>query len=289
MAFKIGWGRAPLGRRWRFADGRTGADLWNLYPRLYTDAYYRFATERRPEALTFSRAGFAGSQTAPAHWAGDENSTWEAFRHSILAGLSAGISGILFWGWDLGGFSGPLPSAELYLRATAMAAFCPIMQYHSEYQQYREPALYRTPWNVQALTGDHRVIPFFRHFVNLRHNLMPYLWREAQFSAQSGQPMLRTLFRPQVAPYQYFLGRDLLVCPVVEPGRETWPCALPPGEWADLWTGTRYSGDQVVTLAAPLDRIPVFVRAGAQIPVAMRQEWGEAVPLSATPTRVLTF
>ncbi|MBZ0307827.1 MAG: hypothetical protein K8I82_17295, partial [Anaerolineae bacterium] len=232
-------------------------------PKLYVDMYYQFSIEKKHgDALMFSRAGFVGSQTAPAHWAGDENSTWDAYRHSILAGLSAGLSGILFWGWDIAGFSGETPSAELYLRSTAMAAFCPIMQYHSEYNQHRENRD-RTPWNIQNRTGDAQVIPTFRHFVNVRSQLMPYIWQEAQFSAQSGQPMMRALhlYDSHASPYQYYFGRDLLVSPVVEPDVDQWPVYLPEGKWVDFWTKTPYTGGRTYTISAPLDQIPVFWRS----------------------------
>lgn len=265
--FKTDGGEHLWGESVRFHDGRDGAAVWNVYPQLYTQAYYDFATARR-EAVTFSRAGFTGSQRAPLHWAGDENSTWDAFRHSILAGLSAGISGIPFWGWDIGGFSGEIPTAELYLRAAAMAAFCPVMQYHSEYNAHRQPSNDRTPWNIQARTGDLRVIPSFRHFVQTRARLLPYLWQEAQHTAASGQPMMRAvqITHPAASPYDYYFGRDLLVAPVVEPGVHQWPVALPPGDWRDFWTDALYTGSRTLMVDAPLDRIPVFVRAGAVLP-----------------------
>jgi alpha-glucosidase (family GH31 glycosyl hydrolase) len=292
--FKTDGGEHLWGSDTWFADGRRGDELWNLYPQLYSEAYYRFACEKRGgDALTFSRAGFVGSQCSPAHWAGDENSTWDAFRHSVLAGLSAGISGIPFWGWDLAGFSGEIPSAELYLRAAAMAAFCPIMQYHSEYNQHREPCRDRTPWNIQARTGDERVIPVFRFFVNVRHNLMPYIWQEAQYAAQTGQPMMRALalWERQASPYQYFFGRDLLVCPVTEEGVSSWPVFLPEGEWLDLWTRERWVGGQEVEVPAPLDRIPVFVRAGTTLPVCWGPDkrWGDYVPLSAVASDLVSY
>ncbi len=279
-----------------FGDGRTGVDVWNEYPKHYTQAYYDFANaHRNNQALTFSRAGFTGSQTSPAHWAGDENSTWDAYRHSVLAGLSAAASGISFWGWDIGGFSGEIPSAELYLRSTAMAAFCPIFQYHSEYNAHRIPRNDRTPWNIQARTGDERVIAIFRFFNNVRLNLMPYIWQEAQHSAQSGEPMMRALKwsdpDPRVADAQYFFGRSLLICPVVEPGISQAEIYLPDGTWYDLWTGKSYSGNTVHPIETPLDRIPVFVRENALIPVQMAEsgQLGDAVSLSAHANATLKF
>lgn len=264
--FKTDGGEHLWGADTHFADGRTGAELWNDYPRLYTQAYYDFATSKR-DAITFSRAGFAGSQRSPLHWAGDENSTWEAFQHSVFAGLSASISGIPFWGWDFGGFSGDIPSAELYLRAASMAVFCPVFQYHAEFNQHREPNRDRTPWNIQERTGDERVLPIFRDLMDVRQKLMPYIWAEAQHSASSGEPMMRALqlWYPEASSYQYFFGRDLLVCPIVEAGITRAPVYLPSGEWRDLWTDTLYTGGTTVEIDTPLDRIPVFVRAASPL------------------------
>ena len=290
--FKTDGGEHLWGLDVQFADGTSGAETWNRYPQLYTEAYYRFAAERR-ESLMFSRAGFTGSQRSPSHWAGDENSTWDAFRHSILAGLSAGLSGIAFWGWDIGGFSGAIPTAELYLRAAAMAAFCPIFQIHSEYNPKRDPKMDRTPWNMQLRTGEASIIPTFRFFNHVRRNLMPYLWQEAQYSARTGEPMMRALrvTEPAASDYQYFLGRDLLVCPVVEPDVTHTNVLLPPGQWSDLWTGQTFSGGQVITVDVPLDRIPVYARAGATLPVRLPPggTLGNPVELSGEPNTILSF
>jgi len=264
--FKTDGGEHLWGANTHFADGRTGAELWNEYPKQYTQAYYDFSNRKR-EAITFSRAGFAGSQRSPLHWAGDENSTWDAFKHSILAGLSAGISGIPFWGWDFGGFSGEIPSAELYLRAAAMAVFCPVFQYHAEFNQHREPNRDRTPWNIQERTGDARVLPIFRDLMRVRQRLMPYIWQEAQHSAASGEPMMRALqlWYPGASPYQYFFGRDLLVCPVVDADVTRCSVFLPPGQWRNLWTDGLYTGNTTIELDVPLERIPVFVTASSGI------------------------
>jgi len=203
----------------------------------------------------------------PAHWAGDEASTWAGFRASITAGITAGASGVFFWGWDLGGFSGEIPDAELYLRAAAMATFCPILQYHSEYNHHRRPSRDRTPWNIAERTGDPRVLPGYRTLARLRDRLVPYLANEAQRSVQQRVPLMRALCfdwpddeRIWESPHQYLLGDSLLVAPVVEPGIEEWPVYLPDGAWKDVWTGEDLAGGQVVTRPAPLGRIPVFRR-----------------------------
>ncbi|MBC7871880.1 MAG: hypothetical protein H7Y09_13635 [Chitinophagaceae bacterium] len=259
--FKTDGGEHLWGAETRFADGRRGDELWNQYPERYTAAYYDFAKEKRG-GITFSRAGYIGSQHSPLHWAGDENSTWEAFRHSILAGLNAAVSGIPFWGWDFAGFSGAIPTVELYLRAAAMAVFCPVMQYHSEYNPQRYPSRDRTPWNIQALTGDEQVIPVFKQLMAVRERLLPYIWKEAQHTASTGEAMMRPLqlWYKEASPYQYYFGRDLLICPIVEVDVSQAVCFLPPGEWVDFWTNQHFKGGEFVETDAPLERIPVFRR-----------------------------
>ncbi|RLC67731.1 MAG: glycosyl hydrolase family 31 [Chloroflexi bacterium] len=273
--FKTDGGEHLWGRELRFADGRRGDELWNLYPNLYVGAHHRFVQEKRQgDGITFSRAGFTGAQAYPCHWAGDENSTWEAFRASILAGLNAGISGIPFWGWDLAGFSGEIPSAELYLRAAAMAAFCPIMQYHSEFNEHRLPCRDRTPWNVAERTGDPDVISVYRFYANVRMNLLPYIYSEAWHSARTGLPLMRATWLEypddpicRDLEDQYFFGRALLVAPVLKAGARHRRVYLPQGRWFDLWSQAVYEGASWISYAAPRDVVPVFVREGAVLPI----------------------
>ncbi len=266
--FKTDGGEHLWGRDVVFANGLRGDEGLNLYPNLYVGAYHKFARQKRNgDALTFSRAGFTGAQAFPCHWAGDENSTWEAFRASLRAGLNAGLSGIPFWGWDIAGFSGEIPTAELYLRSAAMAAFCPIMQYHSEFNDHRKPLRDRTPWNIAERTGQPEVLDIYRHFVKTRMKLLPYIVEEAKHCASTGEPLMRPLFLdwhtdPQVWQIvdQYCFGRGLLVAPVLESGVNERRLYLPEGEWQDFWTGEKFSGGQWVTVPAPLERIPVFQR-----------------------------
>jgi alpha-glucosidase (family GH31 glycosyl hydrolase) len=267
--FKTDGGEHAWGDDLRYADGSRGDAANNRYPVAYAAAYHELLAGSGRDGITFSRAGFTGSAAYPCHWAGDEDSTWEAFRASVTAGLTAGASGIFFWGWDLAGFSGEIPSAELYLRAAAMACFCPIMQYHSEFNHHRQPSRDRTPWNIAARTGDVRVLPIYRRFAELREALLPYLTEQAALSLKTSKPLMRALFFDASDdteiwrwPYEYFLGDDLLVAPVTEPDVESWQVYLPRGEWIDAWTGETHLGALVVNRRAPLQEIPVYVRPG---------------------------
>ena len=276
--FKTDGGEHPWGHDLRYADGSRGDAGNNLFAVRYAAAYHELLAECGVDGVTFSRAGFTGSAAYPAHWSGDEDSTWEAYRAAVTAGLTAASSGIFFWGWDLAGFSGEIPDAELYLRATAMACFCPIMQYHSEFNHHRSPSRDRTPWNIAERTGDDRVLPVFRRFAKLRERLVPYLVEQAARSVESGRPLMRPLFfdygddeRIWSYPRQYQLGDDLLVAPVTDPGAATWRVYLPAGEWADLFTGERHMGPVVVERPVPLDEIPVYLRLPGS--PALPAEW----------------
>jgi alpha-glucosidase (family GH31 glycosyl hydrolase) len=225
--------------------------------------------------VTFSRAGFTGSQGLPAHWAGDEDSTWEAYRASLVAGLSSGASGVAFWGWDIAGFSGELPTAELYKRAVAMAAFCPIMQYHSEHNEHRSPLADRTPWNVAEHRDDPEVLQTYAFYARLRMNLIPYLFGLGHEAARSGLPLMRALALEfpddQVAAAvddQFLLGPDLLVAPVLEPGLVERRVYLPEGDWHELWSGSAIASGWTA-VPTPAGELPVYLRGGACLPLWM--------------------
>jgi alpha-glucosidase (family GH31 glycosyl hydrolase) len=273
--FKTDGGEHLWGNDLRFHDGRRGAELINAYPRLYSQMYFDALQAAGREGVTFSRAGFAGSQNAPCHWAGDENSTFEAFRYSIVAGLSAGLSGIPFWGWDIGGFSGPLPSSELFLRATGMAVFCPIMQYHSEYNAFRPPLRDRTPWNIAEQNNTPWLIEAYAKLARLRMELLPYIQAAGRQSAQTGEPMMRALvldwpddLNCRRIEDEYLFGAVYLVAPVVEEGMSSRDVYLPAGQWRDFWDGPDAplltGGQWLKDYPAPLLEKPVLVfeRAG---------------------------
>ena len=268
--FKTDGGEHAWGEELRFADGSRGDTTNNLYPNLYAQAYHRLLDEVGREGVTFSRAGFTGAGTTPCHWAGDEDSTWEAYRAAIPAGLSAGVSGVFAWGWDHGGFSGEIPTAELYLRTGAMAMLCPIMQYHAEYNHHRSPSNDRTPWNIAERHDDPSVLAIYRRFTQIRERLVGHLHEQYDRGVAAGLPLMRALALtwpddPEVwaHPLQYTLGDHLLVAPVTEPGVDAWTVYLPAGTWTDVWSGEVHDGGRTITVPAPLDQIPAFATADA--------------------------
>ena len=266
-----------------FADGRRVAEAHNDFPNLYEETYHELL--RGSGGVTFSRAGYTGAQRYPIHWAGDQVSNFSELKAQLTAGLSLGLSGVPFWGFDIGGFAGNFPTTELYLRSAAFGAFAPVMQFHSEPrggQYYMVQRNHwnndRSPWNMAAANQDDTIVPVYRLFANLRMNLLPYIWREAQHCSETSRPMMAHLiydYSGDIAVRniedEYLFGRDLLVAPVITegtPGREVY---LPDGVWYDLWTGKKHGGKHRIYYPCPIDRIPVFVREGAAIPVNMNR------------------
>jgi alpha-D-xyloside xylohydrolase len=272
--FKTDGGEFLFGSDLTLYNGIKGEAAHNLYPNFYVKAYQAFMKEKGINGVTFSRAGFAGSQAVPIHWAGDQLSSFSELRAQLNAGISAGLSGILFWGFDIGGFAGPLPGAELYLRATAMAAFCPIMQWHAEPRsgQYGGRAGEnndRSPWNLARVHDDPSILEIAAAFARMRMELMPYIWSEAQYAAEHSRPLMAHLiydFPDDPTVYgisdQYMLGRELLVAPIVHEGMRARRVYIPAGNWFDFFDGLPVEGGQWIEADCPLSGIPVFRRGG---------------------------
>ncbi|MDR1078505.1 MAG: glycoside hydrolase family 31, partial [Propionibacteriaceae bacterium] len=268
--FKTDGGEHALGAGLRYNDGARGDDGNNLNPVRYAQTYADLLRCEGKPPVTFSRAGYTGSQSQGAFWAGDEDSTWEGFRASIRAGITLSACGVVYWGWDIAGFSGPPPTPELYLRAGAASVFMPIMQYHSEYNHHRSPLRDRTPWNIAAASGDAEVVDDFRALVELRERLVPYLAAQAGRAIATDKPLMRALFfdhphDPEIwrHPLQWRLGDALLVAPATEAGATSWEVYLPAGsDWTDVWTGQTHPGGAVVVRPLPTrTSIPVYCRS----------------------------
>lgn len=270
--FKTDGGEHAWGSGLKYTDGSLGLDKNNLFAKFYAQAFHELFQSLHRDALTFSRAGFTGSQKYPTFWAGDENSTWKAFKASINAGITASASGFFFWGWDIGGFSGEIPSPELYLRSTAMSIFTPIMQIHSEFNHHQVPSNDRTPWNIAKRHDDPAIAVEFASLYQIRKKLTPYLIREGKSAIESGRPLMAGLFfdysdDPEIwnASHQFMCGRSILVAPVTDPGVIFANVYLPNGSWVDFWNGELYEGGRWVEVASLRSHVPAFIKQGSLI------------------------
>lgn len=259
-----------------FFDGSSGQEGVNRYPRDYTQSYRDFIGNER---VLFSRAGFSGQHTVPCHWGGDQQSQNCELASVLKAGLSAAASGILFWGFDIAGFAGPLPSLDLYRRATQLACFCPIMQWHSEPDggQFRElmPGAEgnneRSPWNMAQVYDAPEFLDEIRYWHKLHERLRPYLWRTAQICVKESKPIMRPLVYewPEDANVlccqdEYLLGDDLLIAPLLKENVHSRRVYLPSGTWTNFFSGEVYEGGQQILIDSG-DKLPVFSRNGFQL------------------------
>jgi alpha-glucosidase len=222
-----------------------------------------------PDLRTFvlSRAGFAGIQRYAANWMGDNLSRWDHLAVSIPMGSGFGLSGQAFVGADIGGFAGN-SNAELFLRWMQYGALTPFCRNHSEIGNVDQYA-----WAFGPVIED-----LVRDAIALRYRLMPYLYAAFLLAAETGAPVQRPLvFDHQYDPIvrdiddEYLLGPDLLIAPVIEAAATARQVYLPAGTWYDWHTGERVDGGRFVIAPTPMDRIPMYARGGAVIPM-----WPEA-------------
>lgn len=250
------------------ADGRPGRRWRNLYPLWYNRTVWEAigeATGRVP--LVWGRSGWAGSQRYATQWGGDAESSVAGMASTLRSGLSWALSAPGLWSHDVGGFYGGSPgrgpSPELFVRWAQFGCLSPLTRFHG-----LSP---REPWAF-----GNEALEVVREFVKLRYRLLPYLRSAAWDAATTGCPVLRPLCLefPEHAPswqvgHEYLLGPDLLVVPVLDdsPGTVKVSCEIPPGTWFGFFDDVPYDGPGTVVVEAPLDRTPLFVRAGAVIPM----------------------
>ncbi len=256
-----------------YFSGVSGTAARNAYPIAYARAARDAAMRVRPDYVSFMRTGFAGSQShTPVVWPCDNVFSWSR-RDGMPAGLRAALSGSLsgfpFWAPDIGGYfgcgRGGEADEELWIRWVQLGALHPIMRDHLGDKCRRAVDL----WNTSA------TVAAFRLYAGLHQRLVPYLYGLALQAAESGRPVMLPVAlgspddpRAYRDEFTYLLGDDLLVAPVVEPGARQRRLFLPEGEWVDWWERRRYRGPDLVTVAAPLERIPLFIRAGSILPLA---------------------
>jgi len=265
--------------------------------RMYWEGPQIDRPNQRPFAL--HRNGYAGMQRyASFLWSGDVYSTWETLRTHVPIAVNTGLSGIPYWGTDIGGF---VPTkeftGELYVRWFQFGAFCPLFRAHGRTWKLRLPWGWNTgdlgPNEItnygEAVNPDPselhngQVEPICRKYLELRSRLMPYLYSAVRECCRTGMPIMRALWLhysddPAAAARgdEYLWGRDILVAPVTEKGATSRTLYLPRGHWHDFWTNDIYEGGREITRPVDLATIPLYVRAGAVIPMGpVKQYTGE--------------
>ena len=243
-----------------FSNGLTGKDMHNLYPLLYNKATYEILKKINGEAILFARSGWAGSQKYPAVWAGDQESSFnyrDGLPAVIIAGLSAALSGFTFWSHDIGGYRTP-PDKEVFIRWAQFGCFTPIMQIHGQN---------REPWKF-----DGETVEIYRKYAKLHTSLFPYIYTYAKQASMGDLPIMRPLIlefpndeKVYNCDYEYLFGDYFLVAPMYQSGIQR-QVYLPEGLWYDYWDNKEYKGPTYIVYNAQLDKIPLFVKAGAIIP-----------------------
>lgn len=248
-------------------------DFYRLtYPLMVSKAVYegQRATTEEKRVCILTRSAFSGQQRyGIINWSGDIGGDWDAFRRQIVAGLNYSISGLPNWTTDIGGFFRPGSGQytdenyrELLIRWFQWGTFNPIFRMHG-YMSETEPWKY-----------GQKVENLMRNMLNLRYQLLPYIYSEAwQVSNGSTlmRPMIMDFSNDPIAvrqPFQFMFGKAFMVAPVIESGETQRELYLPKtADWFDFWTGKYYTGGQNITIEAPLDRIPLFIKAGSIVPV----------------------
>jgi len=279
-----------------------GTRYFNIYPLVHTAAIYEgFRRDINHRALILSRDAYLGAQrNGSMFWSSDISPTWDTLKRQIPTGLDFTASGIAYWTQDIGGWQylpkehhpahPPLldPSGardnvggyddypELYTRWFEYGAFLPVFRAHGS-------RLYNEVWSYGK-----QAEPILEKYLRLRYQLIPYIYSLGYQTYLTGAPFMRALFMdfpndPNVADLrdEYMFGPALLVAPVTEQGVTSRTVYLPAGtDWYNYWTNERVHGGQAIQVNAPIDTLPVFVRAGSLLPL------GEAIESTNQPQTI---
>ena len=262
-----------------------GLQVANIYPQMYSRAFYEGQKKMGQKSIVnLERCAWVGSQKYnQVIWNGDVQSTWECFRTSVCEGLNMGIAGIPWWTTDIGGFMyGDVRTEEfkeLLLRWFEWAVFTPILRLHGDRDPHDIPLLDKDPQRGYGgghlFTGrDNEIWSYgegpqkiMEEQIKLREKIKPYVTKVMKEASENGSPAMRTMFyefpkdeKCWNLKDQYMFGSEYLVAPVMTPQTFKRDVYLPEGKWENIHDGKVYEGGQTITVDAPLEAIPVFVR-----------------------------
>ena len=220
-------------------------------------------------------------------WSGDVDPNWETFRRQIPAGLNYSVSGLPYWTTDIGGFVSANPDdpgyRELYVRWFEFGTFCPIFRAHGTRTTNQNEVWSYGPEAQKSLVA----------YDQLRYRFLPYIYSVAWKVTNENYTMMRPLVmdfrtdtRAQNIGDQYLFGPAILVNPVTEPGATSRRLYLPQATWYDFWTGASLQGGRTVDAPAPIDRIPLYVRAGSIVPLGPDVEYAAEKPADPLELRI---
>jgi len=267
-----------------------GARYANAYPLMTTEGVYqgqRGETDKK-RVFILSRSAFAGEQrNAAAVWSGDVNSDWVFFKKQIPAGLNYSVSGLPYWTTDIGGFVSGNPGdpayRELFTRWFQFGVFNPILRVHGT-RSTNQNELWSYGTEAQKILAS---------YDTLRYRLLPYIYSLAWMGTSQGYTPMRGLimdFRTDehsaTISDQFMFGPAFLVNPVTDPGVDSRRVYLPKAKWHDFWRGSSVEGSRMVDASAPIDKLPLFVRAGSLVPMGPEKEWSTEKPEDPIELRV---
>ena len=261
--------------------------IGNIYPRCYAQTFYEgMEAEGQQNIVNLLRCAWAGSQKYGALvWSGDIHSSFESLRNQFAAGLNMGIAGIPWWTTDIGGFHGGNPSdpafREVLVRWFEYGAFCPVMRLHGDREPHKAP-MSDVRGGRCASGADNEVWSYgdeayeiCKKYMFLRERMRPYTEQLMREAHEKGSPVIRPLFygfpedkKAWEVEDQYLYGADILVAPILYAEQRERRVYLPEGvNWTEVWTGKGYEGGQTITVDAPIDQIPLFVKDSALLEV----------------------
>lgn len=256
----------------RMDDGTSQSHeaIHNVYGMQNVRATYEGLLKLQPEERPFvlTRAAYAGTHRYAATWTGDNTSSWNHLRLMTPTLLTLGLSGYALAGADIGGFVGS-PTSELLTRWIELGVFTPMFRNHT-----MKGSANQEPW----VHGEEH-LKIRKKYIELRYRLMPYIYTLMEEAARTGIPVMRPVFLefPEAEKFyteplnglvqQYLFGPDLLVIPKVVEMTDPALVSMPPGQWYNYWTGDKVQGGKDIFLNPALDSLPLFVRAGAVIPL----------------------
>ena len=270
-----------------------GNRFYNVYPLFHTASVYDgfrrdYGDDKR--VLILARSAYLGAQrNGTVFWSSDIQSTWDMLKRSIPAGLGFAASGMPNWDTDIAGFFSPYIPADYHAAHTPLIDGSDVKKTIGNYEDYPELFVRWFEWGafqpVMRAHGerDHNEVwsygkqaePILEKYLRLRYQLLPYTYSLAYGSYRTGAPFMRALFMDFAAdaraaniPDEYMFGPAFLVAPVTEQGAQERSVYLPAGtDWYNYWTNEKLHGGQTVTVAAPIDTLPLFVRAGSIVPL----------------------